>query len=246
MNQIRTALIVGGSGGIGRACALELMVAGFSVVLAARDPARLAAAAREVGASRWIAGDSADEQGAAAIAEAVTDVQVLIHVAGVNPEQSPLLEVPAETFDTVIRSNLRSAFLIAKAIVPKMTEGGRMIFVSSTSAARGLPGFGAYSASKGGLRALAGALAGEIAADGVNVSVLTPGPVDTAMFDTGPAGVPLLQPRDVAQAARYLAELPPSVAVEELTLRANRKHAVTVSRPAAMTGHLPDDRLSAG
>jgi NAD(P)-dependent dehydrogenase (short-subunit alcohol dehydrogenase family) len=129
----------------------------------------------------------------------------------------------------VIRANLRSAFLLSKAIVPQMAKGGRVIFVSSTAAARGLPGFGAYSASKAGLRALAGALAGEVAADGINVSVLTPGPVDTSMFDTGPADVALLRPRDVALAARYLAELHPSVSVEELTLRANRHHGVTFS-----------------
>jgi NAD(P)-dependent dehydrogenase (short-subunit alcohol dehydrogenase family) len=229
MTQPRTALISGGSGGIGRACARELAAAGFSVILTARDPGRLAAAAGDVGAARWVAADSADEDGAAAIAAAVASVDVLLHVAGVNTDQVPLREVPAETFDWVIRSNLRSAFLLSKAILPKMVKGGRIIFVSSTSAARGLPGFGAYSASKGGLRALAGALAGEIAADGINVSVLTPGPVDTSMFDTGPVGVPLLQPPDVARAARYLAELHPSVTLEELTLRANRHHGVTFS-----------------
>lgn len=229
MTGIRTALISGGSGGIGRACARELVAAGFSVILTARDPGRLAAAAQDVGAARWVAADSADEDGASTIADGVGEVHVLLHVAGVNTDQVPLRETSAETFDWVIRSNLRSAFLLSKAIAPKMVKGGRMIFVSSTSAARGLPGFGAYSASKGGLRALAGALAGEIAANGVNVSVLTPGPVDTSMFDTGPAGVPLLQPRDVAQAARYLAELHPSVTLEELTLRANSHHAVAVS-----------------
>jgi NAD(P)-dependent dehydrogenase (short-subunit alcohol dehydrogenase family) len=105
-----------------------------------------------------------------------------------------------------------------------MSSGGRMIFVSSVAAARGLGGFGAYAASKGGLRALAGSLAAEVTRAGINVSVLTPGPVDTVMFDTGPAGVPLLHPRDVARAARYLAELDPSVTVEELVLRANRHH----------------------
>jgi NAD(P)-dependent dehydrogenase (short-subunit alcohol dehydrogenase family) len=229
MTGARTALISGGSGGIGRACAAELAAAGFSVVLTARDPARLEAAARDVAGARWVAADSADEEGAAAVAAAVDRVQVVLHVAGVNTEPAPLRDVPADTFDRVIRANLRSAFVLSKAILPKMAKGGRIIFVSSTSAARGLPGFGAYSASKGGLRALAGALAGEIAADGINVSVLTPGPVNTSMFDTGPGGVPLLQPRDVAQAARYLAELHPSVTLEELTLRANRHHGVTFS-----------------
>ena len=150
-------------------------------------------------------------------------------VAGVNTGRVPLNQVSADTFDQVIRANLRSAFLVTKAVVPNMPKGGRVIFVSSTAAARGLPGFGAYSASKGGLRSLAGALAGEIAADGINVSVLTPGPVDTSMFDTGPSNVPLLRPLDVALAARYLAELHPSVTIEELTLRANHHHGVTFS-----------------
>jgi NAD(P)-dependent dehydrogenase (short-subunit alcohol dehydrogenase family) len=229
MTVQRTALITGGSGGIGQACARELVAAGFEVVLTARNQERLAAAAKETGAHRWVAADSADEAGAAAIAAAVTTVDVLLHVAGVSTDRLPIRDTSAETFEQVISANLRSAFLVSKAIVPNMPKGGRVVFVSSTSAARGLPGFGAYSASKGGLRALAGALAGEIAADGINVSVLTPGPVDTSMFDTGPAGVPLLRPQDVAQAARYLAELHPSVTIEELTLRANSRHGVTFS-----------------
>lgn len=96
-----------------------------------------------------MAADSADEHAAAAIADATGSLDVLLHVVGVNTDQEPLSAVSAETFDRVIRSNLRSAFLLSRAIVPKMAKGGRMIFVSSTSTARGLPGFGAYSASKG-------------------------------------------------------------------------------------------------
>lgn len=225
----RTALVVGGSGGVGRACALAFAEAGFEVVLAARDPARLEAAAAEVGARSWVAADSADEDGARRIAEAAGQVDVLLAGAGVNPERVPVRDTAPETFDEILLHNLRSVFLLARAVLPGMPAGGRMIFVSSTAAARGLPGFGAYAASKGGLRALAGSLAGEVAGQGVNVSVLTPGPVDTSMFDTGPPGVPLLEPRQVAQAARYLAELDPSVTVEELTLRANRFHGAPLS-----------------
>lgn len=224
-----TAVIVGGSGGIGRFCARELINSGFSVVLSARDAQRLAAVADEVGAQQWIAADVADELGAQRIADAVTEVDVLLYTAGVNTEQMPVRDTDVASFDAVIRTNLRSAFLVIKAMLPKMTVGGRMIFVSSTAAARGLGGFGAYAASKGGLRALVGSLAAEITREGINVSVLTPGPVDTVMFDTGPAGVPLLDPHDVARAARYLAELDSSVTVEELVLRANRRHSAAFS-----------------
>lgn len=227
--EVRTALVVGGSGGVGRACALAFAEAGFEVVLAARDPDRLAAAAAEVGARSWVAADSADEDGARRIAEAAGRIDVLLAGAGVNPARAPVSDTDPATFDAILSDNLRSVFLLARAALPRMTRGGRMIFVSSTAAARGLPGFGAYAASKGGLRALAGSLAGEVGAHGVNVSVLTPGPVDTSMFDAGPPGVALLEPRQVAQAARYLAELDPSVTVEELTLRANRFHDAPTS-----------------
>ena len=224
-----TALVVGGSGGIGRLCAAELIDSGFSAALVGRDETRLETVAREIGAAQWIAADAADEDGAARIGAAVGSIDVFLHVAGISMEEIPLRDVAAETFDAVIRSNLRSAFLLIKAVLPKMNPRGRMIFTSSTSAARGLAGFGAYAASKGGLRALVGSLAGEVARDGINVSVLTPGPVDTGMFDTGPAGVPLLDPRDVARAARYLAELDPSVTMEELVLRAKRRHGMAFS-----------------
>jgi hypothetical protein len=58
---------------------------------------------------------------------------------------------------------------------------------------------------------------------------LTPGPVDTEMFLPGPSGVPLLDPLEVGEAARFLIELPPSVTVEELTIRANSYHAQSTS-----------------
>src|SRR3546814_13269241 len=86
-----------------------------------------------------------------------------------------------ETFESVLRTNLTSAFVVASACLPAMAPGGRMVFLSSSSAHAPQPGRSAYSASKSGLNAFAGALAQEVECDGV---ALPP-------FPTRPAPTPL-------------------------------------------------------
>src|SRR3546814_6790802 len=80
-----------------------------------------------------------------------------------------------ETFESVLRTNLTSAFVVASACLPAMAPGGRMVFLSSSSDHAPQPGRSAYSASKAGLNAFAGALAKEVERDGVAVHVVTTG-----------------------------------------------------------------------
>ena len=88
-----------------------------------------------------------------------------------------------ETFESVLRTNLTSAFVVAHAALPAMPAGGRMVFLSSSSAHAPQPGKSAYSASKAGLNVFAGALAKEVERDGIAVHVVTTGPVATPMLD---------------------------------------------------------------
>ena len=221
MSKARVALITGGSSGIGLACGRMLAGKGYDVVLSARRPGPLREAADGIGA-RWAAGDSADEAQVAAIVTSAGDLDLVIHAAGVMAGTFVRKET-ADEFDAVVRTNLRSAFVIAAACLPRMGAGGRFIFVSSSSAHSPQPGKAAYSASKAGLNAFAGALAGEVERDGISVHVVTPAPVATPMLEGVHFPMISLDADDVARAIVWLDELSPAVVLPELQMRATTR-----------------------
>jgi NAD(P)-dependent dehydrogenase (short-subunit alcohol dehydrogenase family) len=214
----KVAIVTGGSGGIGFACAEALTARGYDVVLTARRPDPLQEAADKLGA-RWVAADSADEHQFAAVVGAVERVDFLVHAAGML-DGTFVRKEQVDTFDRVIRANLRSTFVTTSAVLPKMPVGGRIVLVSSTAGLQGMKGRSAYSASKGGMNAFAQSLAAEVARDGINVHVLVPAPVDTGMLDDVTFPMHTLRPGDVADAIGFLDELHPRVVLPELVLRA--------------------------
>ena len=214
----RTALITGGSGGIGLACGRLLAERGYDVLLTARRPGPLEAAAASIGA-RWAAADSADEAQFGAVVEAAGGVGLLVHSAGVMAGTFVRRETTAG-FDDVVRTNLRSAFVVSAAVLPAMGAGGRIVFLSSSAAHAPQPGRAAYSASKAGLNAFAEALGREVERDGIAVHVVTPAPVATPMLDDVHFPMLALAPEDVAAAVVWLDQLPPSVVLRELEMRA--------------------------
>jgi NAD(P)-dependent dehydrogenase (short-subunit alcohol dehydrogenase family) len=215
---LRTALITGGSGGIGLACARLLVGRGYDVVLSARRPEPLRRAAEQVGA-RWVAADSAEPDSLAAAVDAARPLGLVVHAAGLMAGTFVGRE-SVEAFDEVVRANLRSAFVVARLAVLAMAPGGRIVFVSSSSAHAPQPGKAAYSASKAGLNAFAAALAGEVDRDGISVHVVTPAPVATSMLDDVHFPMVPLAADDVAAAVVWLDQLPPSVVLPELEMRA--------------------------
>jgi len=212
------AVITGGSGGIGRACAMGLMQMGYEVVLSARKQEPLAKVASELGC-KYVVGDSAEEADARALFQAVEAPRLVVHAAGILAGTF-VSEQPVETFDEVLRANLRSAYLVTKYALEKMSAGSRIIFISSTAGLKGMKGLTAYSASKAGMEALAQSVAAEVERFGIGVHLVTPGPVRTAMIDPshGPT-MWLLEPEDVASAVCWLAGLSPRVVVREIVMR---------------------------
>jgi NAD(P)-dependent dehydrogenase (short-subunit alcohol dehydrogenase family) len=212
----RVAIVTGGSSGIGLAVGRMLAERGYDVVLNARTADRLEAAAQDIGA-RWAAGDSADPDAFAAVVAEAGRVDLLVHSAGVM-DGTFVRKESLETFESVLRTNLTSAFVVANAVLPAMAAGGRMVFLSSSSAHAPQPGKSAYSASKAGLIVFAGALAKEVEQDGIAVHVVTTGPVATPMLDDVHFPMRTLRADDVAQAVVWLDTLPGSVVLPELEL----------------------------
>jgi NAD(P)-dependent dehydrogenase (short-subunit alcohol dehydrogenase family) len=195
-----------------------LVERGYDVLLVARRPEPLRAAARKVGA-RWLAADCTDERDMARLAEAAPQPAMLVHAAGVV-EGAAIRGHEAGLFDRVIDANLRSTYLLTRSFLERMQPGGHLFFLSSTAGLKGVAGFSAYSASKAGMSAFANAVAAEVEADGIGVHVITPGPVRTDMLETALHGdLWLLEPEDVASAVAWIDSLPPRVVVREIVMR---------------------------
>jgi NAD(P)-dependent dehydrogenase (short-subunit alcohol dehydrogenase family) len=214
----RRALVTGGSSGIGLEVGRHLAQRGYAVVLNARRPGPLGAAGEDVGA-RTVAGDCTDEAGVAEVIAGAGPVDLLVHAAGTMAGTFVRKET-VDRFDEVVRVNLRSAFLVSRAVLEVMEPGGRIVFLSSSSAHSPQPGKAAYSASKAALNAFATALAKEVERDGISVHVVTPAPVVTPMLDDVHFPMHALDAARVAEAVVWLDTLDPSVVLPELELRA--------------------------
>jgi NAD(P)-dependent dehydrogenase (short-subunit alcohol dehydrogenase family) len=238
------ALVTGGSGGIGAACARALVARGYEVLLVARRKDRLAEVAAQLGA-RYATADCADEAAVEAALAGIDELDVVVHASGIL-DGTFVREESAETFDRVIRANLRSAFVVTKAVLGKLRTGGRLVYISSTAGLKGQPGRASYSASKAALNAFAQALAAEVERDGINVHLVTPAPVDTAMLENVTFAMHTLRPEDVADAVGFLVDLAPGVVVREVVMRSMVEGPLAPEPvvPAAASSTAPLDRSS--
>ena len=215
---MRTALVTGGSGGIGKGCARKLCELGYDVVLVARREGPLRAAAEEIGA-RHIVADASDPDGFAAATITLETIDLVVHAAGTlgGPDAR---KQTFEQWQTIISANLDSCFVVTAAVLPRMRAGSRFVFISSSAAHEPMPARTAYSASKAGMNAFARALALEVDRDGIAVHIVTPGPVVTEMLQDVPFEMYAIQVSDVAEAVAWLDTVDPSVDLPEIRLSA--------------------------
>jgi 3-oxoacyl-[acyl-carrier protein] reductase len=186
----RTALVTGGSRGIGRAVAVMLARAGADVAIGYRSRRREAEAVageiRTLGRRAVLAGgDLADpataDRMAAEVAKAFGRLDIFVANAGVWPsDEAPLDSLPPERWRATMAANLDAVFFSTRAALRLMTPGGRVVLVSSTAGQRGEAGHSDYAATKGALIALTKSLAIEYA-PGILVNCVAPGWVDTDM-----------------------------------------------------------------
>lgn len=181
----KVAVITGASRGLGRAMAIELGAAGAKLALVGRDRAKLDETAALAGSeSAVFVTDVTDEAQVRALEQGVKErfgqVDILINNAGMNIRK-PMVDYTLDEWNTVMDTNLTSVFLVSRSFIPMMRGRGygRIINLASMMSHISLPGRTAYSASKAAMLGVTRALAQELAADGITVVAISPGPFAT-------------------------------------------------------------------
>jgi NAD(P)-dependent dehydrogenase (short-subunit alcohol dehydrogenase family) len=232
----RTAVVTGGSSGLGRATAMALATAGAQVAVLARGSADLEETAELIRSSGGtvspVVVDLADadqiESAVGKVHRELGGIDVLVNAAGTDVPGA-VAELDVTGWDRVLAVNLRASFLLARAVWPDMRErgSGTIVNVSSIAGRRGWANASAYCAAKFGLTGLTQALAAEGKPHHIRACVLYPGAMDTSWGiwspeDRGSAKstVPAdaLPPQQVADLIVWIATAPPGLVLNEVTI----------------------------
>jgi 3-oxoacyl-[acyl-carrier protein] reductase len=221
----KTAIVTGASRGIGREIAKRLATDGFSVVVNyAGNAAKADETVNEIKAAGGHAiaakANVAKEEEVGQLFEqtlgTLGQIDVVVHNAGIMT-LSPIIKNDVQQFDSVIATNLRGAFLVLSQAAQHVTDGGRIVALSSSVLAKSFPSYGAYIASKAGVEGLVRVLANELRGRNITVNAVAPGPVGTELFlgDKTPEQIAQLskvaplerlgEPDDIARVVSFLA-----------------------------------------
>ena len=227
------AIVTGASSGIGRATAIAFAKSGIEVALVSRSADKLEALADEIWQTTKVKAaaypiDLAQVDRVATEIEAIADswgaIDILVNNAGMGYTNS-LAETTLADWQTVIQLNLTSVFQCIRGVLPQMRDRSRgtIINVASIAASNAFPEWGAYSVSKAGLVALSKALSVEERGNGIRTVIISPGSVNTPIWDTDTVNADLnrqamLTPEIVAQCILHTALLPDRAVVEEITV----------------------------
>jgi NADP-dependent 3-hydroxy acid dehydrogenase YdfG len=228
----RVAVVTGASSGLGTCFAEALIDRGAHVFGLARSTDTLNALQDELGDRfRPVSCDVRDEDAVQSAFDTVRDkggrLDVLLNNAGLG-QFGPVDDLDTEKWDVQMDTNLRGVFLCTREAVPPMKAqnaesgfGGHIVNIASIAGLLGNPNISAYNATKFGLRGFSESIMKELRDDGIRVSCVYPGSIDTNFFDV--AGVEMtdnpLEPEDVAATVMHLLEAPDNHLISEVVMR---------------------------
>lgn len=226
------ALVTGASSGLGRHISAALVERGATVYGLARSTDTLSAMQDDLGdAFQPVPCDVRDDDQVDAAFDALHDahgrLDVLVNNAGLG-QFGPVDELSLDAWDVQMDTNLRGVFLCTRRAVPLMRAqndetgfGGHILNVASIAGLIGNPNISAYNTTKFGLRGFSASLMKEVRDDGIRVTCLYPGSIDTNFFDV--AGVDMtdnpLAPEDVTATMMHVLESPPNHLISEVVIR---------------------------
>jgi NAD(P)-dependent dehydrogenase (short-subunit alcohol dehydrogenase family) len=231
----KTAVITGGATGIGLGIALAFAKEGCLVAIAGRSEEKLQAAADLWSGEPKLLTHAVDVADRASVGRlfdwanrSLRHVDILVNSAGTNTVKRSMADMPGESWDMVMQVNATGPYNCIAAVLPQMRSrrDGLIINIDSIAGVRAsLLGGVAYSASKFALTALSTSVALEEGKNGIRVTNICPGEVDTPLLRARPVPVTaehlgrILQPSDVAEAALMVACLPPRAHVHEMIIK---------------------------
>ncbi|MGQ9589739.1 MAG: SDR family oxidoreductase [Planctomycetota bacterium] len=230
----KTALVTGGGSGIGLGVALALAREGCRVAISGRDPEKLARAAKRFAGEPRIQFHPCDVRDRAQVdrlfawfRESFDRLDILVLSAGVNVARRKMGELDPADFDRILATNATGVYNCLRVALPGMRErrSGLVVIISSIAGKRALPLAGpAYCASKFAATALGTAVGLEERPNGIRVTNIYPGEVNTPILAERPVPVPeekkarMVQPEDIGACVVLLAKLPERVIVPELVI----------------------------
>ena len=230
----KTALITGGGTGIGASTALMFAAEGCRVAIAARRAEKLQDVALQCSAEPKILTHTVDIANRESVsqlfdwvAKELGPIDILVNSAGVNVPNRSIRELDPDDWDYIMQVNATGAYNCIRAVLPQMRErkDGLIVNICSVAGKRAGPiGGVAYNASKFAMSALGTSVAEEERANGIRVTTIYPGEVETPILDARPQPVSaehrarILQPEDVAQTVLMAACLPSRAHVPELVI----------------------------
>lgn len=230
----QVAVVTGAGRGIGAAIAQKLATLGVLVIACGRKREPLESTVAQIirggGRAEVLPCDVTDlrsvESAANQVDAAYNRTDILVNNAGVGGFGGSLHEMPADSWDKVLNTNLRGVYYCIRSFAPMMIRAkkGHIINISSLAGKNPLPNGAAYAASKWGLNGLTYSVAEELRGHNIRVSVVCPGSVNTELSPhTGKDSRKMLQPDDVAHVIAMLVTQAPQSFTSEVLLRPTMK-----------------------
>ena len=218
----RSALVTGGSRGIGLAIARMLAEEGFALTLASRNQERCEEAATALDALAVTADVSIDDDCERLVAEHVAHhggLDVLVNSAGIGIGGN-IEALPVKHIDLQLGVNLRGLVLVTRAAIPQLRESrGLVVNLASIAGTMPTPGLSIYGATKAAVISFTHSLNGELESDGVRATAICPAFVDTDMAQwSGIPGEEMIQPEDCAEIVRLVLRLGPTARIPEVVV----------------------------